>query len=489
MKVTLTFLVTATVATVFIVLLALTAINVRHDYDSALSGAHIAVRHQSQIYAEHSARSFESADLILRRVVDNQERDITGMQRTPEAIQAALKELVELTPQIRALVIAGADGIETASNTGRGVGTVDLNDRGYFQAHKADPGLGLLIDKPLRGKLSGNWFLSITRRINNPDGSFAGVVVAVVSQEYFNEFYQTAEDAEGLSAALMNADGEIFAFSTGFSLDGADVAGVSMAATPLFVEHLNGEASGTYEGHVFTDDIERIASFNRVPDRPVIIVTSMTREHAFAELSLHMRTIVIFTAVTGVVLLFLLITTIRQVRHRERIEQKLRHMANHDLLTDLPNRRQGIEYLTRAVARGRRHVTMAGVLFIDLDGFKAVNDRYGHEAGDAVLVETAGRFLKCIRDTDVVARLGGDEFLIVLSDVTDEEATRRVAELILEAAARPFVFDGHEATLSASIGIAFYPHHGDDPDDLIKMADDAMYQAKDAGKNNYRIAD
>lgn len=489
MKASLTFRVAAIAVAIFVVVILLTVINVRHDYNSALSGARIATQHQSQIYAEHAARSFESVDLILRRVVDNLERDATGTPRTPQTIQADLKELVELTPHIRGLVTAGADGIETASSTGRGVGTVDLNDRSYFQAHKADSGLGLLIDKPLRGKVTGNWFLSISRRVNNPDGSFDGVVVAVISQEYFNEFYQTAEGRENLSAALMNADGDIFAFSKAFAPDGADVAGVSMKSSPLFTDHLTVSPSATYEGQIFRDDIERIVSFHRVPERPVIIVTSMTREQAFTEMALHMRTIIAFIVVTGLILLFLVIATIRQVQHRERIEQKLRHMANHDLLTNLPNRRQGIEYLTRAMAGGRRHVTRVGVLFIDLDGFKDVNDRYGHEVGDAVLVETARRFEKCVRETDVVARFGGDEFFIVLSDVTNEDAVMRVARLLADAAMRPYQFDGQEATLSASIGIAFYPHHGDDPDDLINKADQAMYQAKEAGKNNYRVAD
>ncbi|MFC1673456.1 diguanylate cyclase domain-containing protein [Pseudomonadota bacterium] len=488
MNVTLTSRVVAIVIVIFLVLVALTGLNMRHDYTNALSGAHNATRHQSQLYAEHAARSFETVDLILRRVVDGVERDMTDMPRAPETVQADLKELTELAPQLRALVISDGDGLQTASNTGRGTGKVTIADRGYFKAHKADPNLGLLIDKPLRGKVTGNWFLSISRRVDAPDGSFAGVVVAVVSQGYFNEFYQTADDRENLSTALVNADGLIFAFSSRFAPGGLDVAGETLAETPLFAEHLSANRSGSFEGQVFTTDQQRIVSFQRVEDQPVVIVTSIPRDQAFAAMSLHMRTIVAFIAATAVVLAYLLITTIRQVSQREKTERQLRHMANHDLLTNLPNRRQGMEYLSRAVATSRRHVTQVGILFIDLDGFKDVNDRYGHKAGDQVLIETAERFNACVRETDVVARLGGDEFLIVLSDVTDDHAVTRIAQLILEAAARPHVIGDNEAQLSASIGIAFYPHHGDAPDDLIKMADNAMYQAKDAGKNNYCVA-
>lgn len=488
MNITLTSRVVAIVIIIFLVLVALTGLNMRHDYTNSLSSAHNATRHQSQLYAEHAARSFESVDLILRRVVDSVERDMTDMPRAPETVQADLKELTELAPQLRALVVANGDGLQTASNTGRGTGKVSIADRGYFKAHQADANLGLLIDKPLRGKVTGNWFLSISRRVNAPDGAFAGVVVAIVSQDYFNTFYQAADDRENLSTALINADGLIFAFSSRFAPDGLDVAGETLSETPLFTEHLAAASSGSFEGNVFDTDQQRIVSYQKVEDQPVVIVTSIPRDQAFAEMSSHMRTIVMLISATAVVLIYLLITTVRQVSQREKTERKLRHMANHDLLTNLPNRRQGMEYLNRAVANSRRHVTQVGVLFIDLDGFKDVNDHLGHKAGDQVLIETAARFNACVRETDVVARLGGDEFLVVLSDVTDDHAVTRIAQLVLDAAARPYVIGNEEAQLSASIGIAYYPHHGDAPEELIKMADNAMYQAKEAGKNNYCVA-
>jgi len=485
----LTVRIIAIVATVFIGLVSLTVLNANHDFQSALSSAKIATRHQSELYAEHAARSIDSVDLILRRVADNIERDITGTPRSSSTIQKSLQELVDGAPQIRALVTAGADGIQTSSNSGRGIGKVDLNDRGYFNTHKANPSLGLLISRPLRGKLSGNWFLSITRGIQNPDGSFAGVVIAVVSQKYFNKFYQTAEDNEGLNTSLMTLDGEIFAFSKAFAQDSQDIAGMSMKDTPLFSDHLKNNKSGTFEGQVFEDDLDRIVSFKRVANHPIVVVSAVNRDIVLTETTSHIFTIISIISITGIVLVLLLVATIRQIKRREKIEQKLHHMANHDLLTDLPNRRQGVEYLSRAVASGRRHVTRVAVLFIDLDGFKDVNDNLGHNAGDAVLVDTARRFETCIRETDVVARLGGDEFLIVLTDITDEEATSRVAQLIIEAVARPYEVYGQKAKLSASIGIAFFPHHGDGPEDLINKADSAMYQAKQSGKNTFCFAD
>jgi len=489
MKSSLIFRILAIVATVFVVLGVQTVLNANHDFDTALSNAKNSTRHQSKLYAEHAARSIDAVDLILLRIVDNQERDMTGKQRSLKTIQKSLKELTDRAPQIRALVIAGADGIQIASNIGTGNGKISINDRAYFNAHKANPNLGLLIDRPLRGKISGTWFLSITRSLQNPDGSFAGVVIAVVSQKYFNDFYETAETDEGMSTALMTLNGEVFAFSKAFAPNSRDIAGETMANSRWFLEHFKDNASGSFEGPIFKNDVNRIVAFQRVGEHPISTVTSINQEYAVMHATEHMTRNTLVIAAAGLIVLFLVIATIRQVKDREKIEEKLHHMANHDLLTDLPNRRQGVEYLTRAVASGRRHVTRVAVLFIDLDGFKGVNDNFGHDAGDTVLIDTARRFETCVRETDVVARIGGDEFLIVLTDITDDEATLRVAKLLIEAVGKPYEFYGQKSQLSASIGIAFFPHHGDSPESLINKADAAMYQAKQAGKNTYCVCE
>lgn len=473
---------------IFTSLVTLTWINGKHDYDGALERAYLSTQHQSETFAEHAARSFQAVDLILLRVTEQLERDIAGTPRTSGQVQQYLQNLVDTAPQIRGLVVAGADGVETAANDGGGVGTVNVSDRDYFKAHQADPKLGLLVDKPLRGRVTGRWFLSISRRFNNPDGTFAGVVVAVVSQDYFNQFYQTAEDTKHLSTALVNADGLVFSFSSGFAPKGADVSGMSLVKEPLFAALKDATSDKAFQGKVFSTDEDRIISYTRVKSFPVIIVSTIPHTRALAEIQGHMITILTVFALTSVLLIGMFIVTIQHIREREKIEGKLNHMAHHDQLTNLPNRRQGLEYLSRAVATGRRHVTMAGVLFIDLDGFKMVNDTLGHEAGDLTLIEISRRFKNCVRETDTVARLGGDEYLVVLSDMTDQNAATMVAEKLLEAAREPVELCDKFVTLGASIGIAVYPHNGDSPDVLIKNADDAMYQAKLSGKNSYRFA-
>ena len=175
-------------------------------------------------------------------------------------------------------------------------------------------------------------------------------------------------------------------------------------------------------------------------------------------------------------------------RLKKLAEERMYHMATHDGLTDLPNLRLAMDRLSMALSEARRRKTMAAVMFIDLDGFKAVNDTLGHDAGDRVLKQVARRLLSCVRETDTVSRVGGDEFLVVATGLHTPENAAPMAEKILQLVSQPFISNGQQPVISASIGIAFYPDHGEDRDQLIKLADEAMYQIKKSGKNGYSFA-
>ena len=172
---------------------------------------------------------------------------------------------------------------------------------------------------------------------------------------------------------------------------------------------------------------------------------------------------------------------------RKRQEERIRHMALHDQLTDLPNRNLFMDRLTQAVARARRTGLKAALIYVDLDKFKPVNDELGHEAGDAVLVEVARRLKICIRDVDTAARLGGDEFVVVLQDVTNNYDVDLVAGRIHRAMGEPFAVAGQSRILGASMGVAVAPDHGDEVDVLIRCADAAMYTVKRETRNGYRF--
>jgi diguanylate cyclase (GGDEF)-like protein/PAS domain S-box-containing protein len=178
----------------------------------------------------------------------------------------------------------------------------------------------------------------------------------------------------------------------------------------------------------------------------------------------------------------------QEIKIRKKAEKKLRQMATHDNLTGLPNRSLLIDRIENAIAGAKRNKGQAALMFIDLDGFKAVNDTLGHEAGDILLKDVAKCLASTVRQTDTVARIGGDEFIILLSSIPDEEMALAVAKVVLDALANPFKIMGDIANIGGSIGISYYPKHGEYADQLLKSADNAMYEVKKRGKNSIAIA-
>ena len=169
-------------------------------------------------------------------------------------------------------------------------------------------------------------------------------------------------------------------------------------------------------------------------------------------------------------------------------EEQMRHIAYHDVLTDLPNRILLADRLQQALAQARRMNTKLALMYVDLDKFKPVNDNFGHDIGDRLLKEVASRLLTCIkRETDTVARLGGDEFVVLLSNYEHETDLVNLAENILNSLSDVFLIEKNQINISSSIGIATYPAHGVDSSSLMKNADMAMYQAKYAGRSCFKF--
>jgi diguanylate cyclase (GGDEF)-like protein len=175
------------------------------------------------------------------------------------------------------------------------------------------------------------------------------------------------------------------------------------------------------------------------------------------------------------------------ITERRLAEEAAAHLALHDPLTGLPNRRLLRDRLEHALARAAREGLDVAVLYLDLEGFKAVNDEFGHEAGDRLLVAFAGRLRGCLRGSDTAARLGGDEFVLVLEGVRGGGDVLALAERIARALEEPFSVGGTEAALTASMGVALSTHPHERPEELVRLADLAMYRAKREGKGRVSL--
>jgi diguanylate cyclase (GGDEF)-like protein/PAS domain S-box-containing protein len=177
----------------------------------------------------------------------------------------------------------------------------------------------------------------------------------------------------------------------------------------------------------------------------------------------------------------------RDITERSRVEERTRYLALHDSLTGLPNRTLFLDRLQHALAEAQRYDRQAGLLLLDLDQFKDVNDMLGHTAGDQLLVEVARRLDACVRASDTVARLGGDEFALILTEMRRPEDAAAVAQKAMQAMAEPFRLDGQEMHATTSIGIAIGTADGEDPSQLLRAADMALYRAKAEGRNAFRF--
>lgn len=203
----------------------------------------------------------------------------------------------------------------------------------------------------------------------------------------------------------------------------------------------------------------RLEQFNRELEEQV-----RERTQELEEANLHLRT---------------------EIEERIRAQQELTHLASHDSLTELPNRAYFNIQLLKALFRAERHQQIVALLFMDLDGFKEVNDSYGHDAGDQLLIEVSRRLQAAVRREDVVARMGGDEFTVILGELSHLGDAERIAEKIIKQVNQPIACRDRICHVGISIGIAYYPYSGTTADTLLRCADDAMYDAKASGKNRY----
>jgi diguanylate cyclase (GGDEF)-like protein/PAS domain S-box-containing protein len=177
------------------------------------------------------------------------------------------------------------------------------------------------------------------------------------------------------------------------------------------------------------------------------------------------------------------------ITERRKMEEELKSLATHDALTGLPNRRLLYDRFDIALANAQRNKKRLAIVSLDLDKFKAINDTFGHDIGDKLLVAAAGRLTGVLRKVDTVARIGGDEFALLLWDVDLKDGAAKVAQKVVEEFRRPFLIEGHTLHNTVSLGVALYPQDGKDIKELMKKSDESLYRVKESGRDNYQLRD
>ena len=216
------------------------------------------------------------------------------------------------------------------------------------------------------------------------------------------------------------------------------------------------------------------------------IISHIPEKNLFEKIQILKGTLVLVVLLIALIVGFGSRSLALAIINRNQAENKIKKLALFDHLTELPNRQTLSDRITMSIAASKRGKKHFFVFFIDLDGFKEVNDQYGHETGDAVIIESAKRFKSCVRESDTVARLGGDEFIILLNSIEDVNDAGAIADKILSSISNIYEIEKISCSISASIGISVYPDDGNQQKDLLKAADRAMYDAKNSGKNTYK---
>lgn len=447
----------------------------------ALDHTRDTLRDISLIAQRDIERNFELYELSLQAVVDGL-NDPQVMALPPHLRRQVLFDRATSARDLGSMLVLDAAGNIVMDSAGDTPRRGNFADRPYFIVHRDHPDAGLYVSDPYRARLRGGEpSIALTRRLSNPDGSFAGIVLLSINLEYFHRLFAGLSLGPHGSMSLIGRNGVmIMRQPYDIRTIGRSIKGANTYA------HFRAAPQGSFSETASIDHTRRLYWFSNFPHYPLIIMVAAAEQDVYA--AWWRRTVFIGSLMlafgTAFVALSILLGV--QLRRRMRAESELQLLARTDGLTGLNNRRSLGEILEREWRRARRNRSVMSLLFVDIDRFKAYNDTYGHQAGDDALTTVARCIGECIRrPADTAARYGGEEFVVVLPE-TSAPGAAEIAERIRDAIAGCGIEHASSefGRVTASIGVVSrMPGTEDELDAAIKAADEALYYAKAGGRN------
>jgi len=439
------------------------------------------------------ARNFELYDLSLQGVVKAM-ADPGIAAATPSIRQLALFDHASGARYLNRTIVVDAQGSVIAESRPGASKPENLSDREYFTVHRDGLVDGLFISKPIQSRYDGDWIITLSRRYNQPDGSFGGVVAGSLSLGYFQSLFMNLKTNRDDLFRVLATDGTLIMRQPYRRTE----IGKDFSRSDLF-NYFPGEQSGVHDRKSSLDDVDRIYAFARVPNFPFIVTVSASKaqiEMAWKDKAVSLGLMMLSLAF---VILALGLSLAREFNLRRKTEDKLaaaasrlEFMSRTDRLTGLNNRWAFDELVAKEWKRAIREQTEFSIMMIDVDHFKRYNDEHGHLRGDAALIRVADCIEKHIkRPADVSARFGGEEFAVILP-VTAAEGAMKVAEDIRNSVALSHLGSPGMPSLSVSIGVTSkIPARTDVFEEAFNVADRALYLAKSGGRNRvvYRAAE
>lgn len=488
-------------ATAFVVLVCLSlvllevwqAINSRQ---AALHDAAVTTTNLANAVAQHAEDSLKQADTLLTELVERYRVDGTdpvALDRLQLVLMARVREL----PQVQGLFILDELGWPLSTSLDENVARANYLDREYFRFHMDHATPEPYIGPPIVSRTSGNWVMTISRRLEHPDGSFAGIALATIKINYLRKFHDQFNIGEKGAILLALDDGTLLTrrpFNT-------QLIGMSIGKSELFRDYVSQATEGTANLDSSIDNVRRIVAFRRLNQYPVVALAGLSSTEVLqgwrSETFLHggaVAVLVAFLAMIGSRMIAQI--QLRNQTYRELLQtrdalqflnQKLEEMALQDGLTGLANRRHFDIALQEEFRRAARSRSSLALIMIDADNFKQFNDIYGHAAGDDCLKAIADAIRSCQRRSgDLAARYGGEEMTVILPE-TGIDGAVVVAERIRKAVEELGIIHQGNAHKVVTISLGVYatvPQSDKDPaEHLIEAADRALYLAKSGGRN------
>jgi diguanylate cyclase (GGDEF)-like protein len=466
--------------TVALIVVIVAALLIR-EHASTLQAATRSTTNIAQLINADVLRNVELYDLALKGLIAARQRD--DLSQVSANIQHLVQfDLSTAAPFKGEVLLLDANGAVIADSSTLQPTPRNFANRDYFQVHTKDAQAGLYISRPFKIHCDCDqvWRMAFSRRVSGPNGEFAGVAVATMRLAYFDQLFNTVTIGNGSSVNLLNKKGFLLAQQP---LLESDMIDKDLSERPNFKRILR-EGSGTFQAISAISGKERLYTFTNVGELPLIVVVALSSQDVFAPWK---RAALLTSGATGILCIGLLWLTWmlrRELRRRYRAERVLSELAAIDALTGLANRRILDERLRLEWDRAQRSLEPLTVLMIDVDHFKAFNDRHGHHGGDAALrtvAQVIGANIR--RPADLAARYGGEEFAVVLPH-TDAKGAWVIAEHIRSSIEHLPRVAGDERPITASIGMSTWDKRSRmSLEALLLSADRALYEAKHTGRN------
>ena len=483
------------VAVLTLLIAGLTSLNTYQIKAASEERAIVTTQNLVRLVERQVYDTLSKVDIAMQTAAIEIDRDLASDD--PQAL-ARISKLLErqhtLIPEA-----VGYRVLDEAGNVKYGEGlpadsVVNVADRAYFKYLREDPDAQVSVAGPIYTQISKRWSVGIARALRDRKGRFRGVLIATIPVEEFQKNLALLNLGESGAATLRMADMALIARATQVNPHEAIVPG-SRQVSPQLKQAINDDPlQGSYVAVTALDGIERVNAYMKVANYPMYVIIGVATRDVAPEWR-RQALVVLALGLLAIAITALGANSIARQRARELRErfaeathhaQMYERLARHDALTGLPNRALLEDRFAQAIAQHLRRNRMLAIAFLDLDGFKAVNDQYGHDAGDALLVALSEKMTSALRDGDTLARLGGDEFVAIITDLAVEDDANIILRRLMIACSAPISLRGANMQVTVSIGVAFAPQQGTELDTLVRKADQAMYLAKQSGRNQYR---